>query len=195
MSRYSARDTGRQKRVEEERLFMYKRWRSVIKNYPYYNTNLTISCTDYVPTTVPRPEHRKGLYGEIEIKKGINILGYFNGIFGLAKSGRIVHQLLESLSISTSLFELSSSEHGHDNYVVPDNTLPYAVNIVCCNPDRDLDIPLMADKYMIGFWYWELEQVPQNGKTLPGSLMSFGWHHNLLKMFLIENFQMLKHFS
>jgi hypothetical protein len=95
---------------------------------------------------------------------GVNILGFLNGVFGLAKSARVVHELLAYCHIPHNLVELPADHHNRSEYLIPDNNNFYPVNIVCCNADYVVDPALLQGKYNIGVWYWEFQVLPDEWK-------------------------------
>ncbi len=96
--------------------------------------------------------------------KGVNLFGFFNNVFGLGKSGRIVHELLNYCHIPHTLINVHAGHHHYAEYLTPDKAPIYKINIMACNPGEDINPALMEGRYNIGFWYWELQVLPQDWK-------------------------------
>lgn len=99
---------------------------------------------------------------------GINISGYFRGLFGVAESARSFVRSVKSAGIPHVLNNVSPESQG--NY---DNTLtkfeksnPYSINLVVVNADQvdvfynTVGADYFRGKYNIAIWAWELPNFP-----------------------------------
>ena len=91
---------------------------------------------------------------------GINVFGYLNDTIGISRSTRNLINLLKLSEVKLNTYDLKP-----DNYVYiePNYKTTYPINLFFANPDWmiDVNIDIFEDKYNIGYWYWELEQIPE----------------------------------
>jgi glycosyltransferase involved in cell wall biosynthesis/peptidoglycan hydrolase CwlO-like protein len=104
-------------------------------------------------------------------KVGINLYGYFGGVFGVAEVSRVLFKTLLLMGIPFCLLPLESKIHEKlmdveitrlmSRYL--SQVTPYFVNLILVNAD---ELPLInrrfgpekfENKYNIGLWAWELE--------------------------------------
>lgn len=98
---------------------------------------------------------------------GVNLIGHINSPIGLGHNARVILEALIELEVPYVIIDIRTmSSNDVDDYK---STLvnPFSTNIVCINPDN-LDfystrlVSYLKDKYNIGLWAWELEEVPAN---------------------------------
>jgi hypothetical protein len=138
--------------------------------YEYVKKNNTFAC------------HTPWLYPDFFAKQlfGINLLGFVNGVFGLAKNVRSINEGLFVKNIPHNLFELPSA-HPSDFYLKPNNERYFPINLFCCNPDYELDKNLLKDKYNIAVWLWELEKLPESWKIFSNEFNEIWTASNFVK--------------
>lgn len=103
--------------------------------------------------------------------QGVNLFGYVRGEFGLGESVRRVARALAQSGYPFELidFELSTpgqaEDHSLDAWLSKMPT--HATSIYFVNPDQmllaraHLEEQRMAGRYVIGYWFWELERFPE----------------------------------
>lgn len=107
---------------------------------------------------------------------GINLIGLVRAEMGLGQSCRLLAAMIEHTKYPLSLYDfklgsklLRSEDHSYDQKISQD--LKYNVNLIHINPDEMKLLytrlsPQEWDKrYNIGFWLWELEEIPESWKT------------------------------
>ena len=105
------------------------------------------------------------------LPNGLNIVGYFRGEFGLGVAVRTLAQACLANDVPVCLrdvgLELSSrqAERSMDAYLADE--MRYQKTLVYMNPDmletvwRKFGQQEFKNQYVIGFWYWELERIPE----------------------------------
>jgi glycosyltransferase involved in cell wall biosynthesis len=104
---------------------------------------------------------------------GVNVAGYLTGESGLGGAARGYIEVLQQLGVPLSLtnFTRTSSRQGdrtHQNFT---SDAPYAINLICINPDQlpyflsSVNPHFLKDHYNIGVWAWEQPSFPEQ------------WHH------------------
>lgn len=97
---------------------------------------------------------------------GVNIYGYLNGEFGLGETSRRYSEALLDVGYPVALInagiDIPHSCGDHRLSALVTDTSAYLVNIVFVNPDHFLDVlpKLQPGSYTIGFWFWELDVIP-----------------------------------
>lgn len=102
--------------------------------------------------------------------KGINLIGYFHGSFGLSESARLIVESLKKSSIPFSLIsaDLLAQHHSQEAYKGSlNNDFIYPVNLFCVDPRHIFT--LMAqygwdsfkDRHNIALCFWETNVVPK----------------------------------
>lgn len=104
--------------------------------------------------------------------RGVNILGYVRGEFGLAEGARAYARALISAGVPVALYDLdlglphSRQERSLDAFI--DESMPHDVTIVFVNPDyieaafERVGRERLRGQYVIACWFWELEVVPES---------------------------------
>lgn len=106
---------------------------------------------------------------------GVNLVGYIRAEMGLGEVARGVAAALDAARIP---FDITNFEHGNHS---PHTNLSwahketgrsdYGVTILCINPDNRYSVRtrlprrLLSDQYVIGYWFWELPELPEGWET------------------------------
>lgn len=100
--------------------------------------------------------------------KGINVIGYINGVFGIGEAARCILKALYKSEIPFSIVNIVSKEHQTQRYeIFPiSNTIKYNINLFCVNAEQAPYLKMKykravwKSKYNIAFWFWELPEFP-----------------------------------
>lgn len=102
-------------------------------------------------------------------KFGVNVVGYVTAESGVGEGTRANIRAIEKTGTPFTLNNLSSpSRKGDGTYknLIQENN-PYLFNLIHSNPDsfplflQEKGIGYLAGKYNIGFWCWELSNLPK----------------------------------
>jgi glycosyltransferase involved in cell wall biosynthesis len=111
------------------------------------------------PLVFPAPDASLG--------PGVNLIGYLYGQFGLGQAARMYARALlaEGYPVAPTDAGIAISHACGDQSLaaVMGQGTPFATNLVFVNPDLfgKLAPRLGEGTYTIGFWFWELDMVPQ----------------------------------
>ena len=97
---------------------------------------------------------------------GVNLVGYLNAELGVGESARSTAAALRAsgVALATVTTKRTTSRQGVD--YPADNLARYNTIVMGVNADQidvvqaELGTSFMADRYVIGQWYWELESFP-----------------------------------
>lgn len=118
---------------------------------------------------IQQPE-KETVSTSINTEPGINIAGYFKTESGVGEAGRSLVSVLEQSDIPYCIIPpfkltISRQDHSLDESRIDDPR--YDVNIICINADQlpmfieNAGRDLLDDRYTIGLWAWELEEMPE----------------------------------
>jgi glycosyltransferase involved in cell wall biosynthesis len=101
---------------------------------------------------------------------GLNIIGHFCYPSGLRTSVESIDTGLRQCGVATSLRDLRTSERDEPNHATFAGMEIYDATLIHAQPEPFFDSAYArADlfgrhprSYRIGYWYWELEQIPDN---------------------------------
>ncbi len=104
---------------------------------------------------------------------GINIVGYFQGEFGVAEAARNFAKACKAANIPHALINVTTPHHRNNDRTFTEFSTnnPYSFNLLVTNADQTdfflekLGKQFFENKYNIGIWSWELEEFPK--KWLP----------------------------
>jgi glycosyltransferase involved in cell wall biosynthesis len=96
---------------------------------------------------------------------GVNVVGYLRSELGLGEAARLTVAALDAASVPLLpvVREVANHRAEHRFTSVPLDVARFGINLMCMNPDqhwtlaRELDRPMAAERYTIGFWWWEPE--------------------------------------
>lgn len=112
----------------------------------------------------------------IELKKGVNLIGYAKGEIGIGEDVRCASSCLEQEGIDHSIFSyprqtsFRQNAKSHDHRILDDN--PFDINIFCLPAIEsswaaiELGEKFFKGRYNIGYWPWELSKWPSNLSTV-----------------------------
>jgi glycosyltransferase involved in cell wall biosynthesis len=100
-----------------------------------------------------------------------NLIGYFEGEFGVAEAGRQLARAAKAGGVELSLVSVDAgrSSRQRDRTLAAEVTgeARHSINILCVNADQteivaaSLGSQVMAGRYNVGFWFWELARFPE----------------------------------
>ena len=96
---------------------------------------------------------------------GTNVVGYLDAPLGIGEVARNVSAALKAAGIAVSEVAVANDAAPPRADAKPP-TDAYPVSIVCINPDgltgaeAQLERKFFADRYTIGYWWWEVEAFP-----------------------------------
>jgi len=117
--------------------------------------------------------------GSQELKKGINIIGYFQGSFGLGESARLIADSLQNNLIPFSLIsaDLLMEERPHENFRGSlEKHFVYPINLFCLDPRhlfpfiRRYGWDAVRNRHNIGMCFWETNVLPNTHRKMWGHL-------------------------
>ena len=98
---------------------------------------------------------------------GVDVVGFFEGEFGLGEAGRLLVRSLKSVEFPVSTLLASVPNHRNSYYFPTDNVWKHDSAIVSINTNElpmvygQFGIEPFRNRYVIGQWFWELEEFPQ----------------------------------
>ncbi len=96
---------------------------------------------------------------------GTNVVGYLDAPLGIGEMARNVSAALKRAGVAVSDVPVANDAGPSSKPAAPPS-IAYPVNIVCINPDglagaeAQLGRSFFADRYTIGYWWWEVEAFP-----------------------------------
>ncbi|MGZ8734642.1 MAG: glycosyltransferase, partial [Acidimicrobiia bacterium] len=99
---------------------------------------------------------------------GVNVAGYLAAELGVGEAARLLVRVAENAGVPVATFTYGvSASRQADPFVASGPTgLHHDVSILCVNANETprfvetVERAATADKYRIGFWYWEIEEFP-----------------------------------
>ena len=98
---------------------------------------------------------------------GIDVLGFFTAEHGVGEAARVLTSTLQTAGVSVSTIDYTDTQSRREHLFHCDNVsrnrvLMTAINADHLNAAQDrLGIEFFADRYVIGQWFWELEEAPE----------------------------------
>lgn len=98
---------------------------------------------------------------------GVDVVGFFNGEFGLAEAGRLLVRSLRSVNYPVSTILTAVPHHRNQHPFPIDQVWQYETAIVSVNSGelpgvyQQFGIDTFRQRYVIGQWFWELEEFPK----------------------------------
>ena len=97
---------------------------------------------------------------------GVDVLGFFTSEHGVGEAARVLTSTLRSASISVSTIDYTDTQSRREHAYNCDNVGRYKVLLASINSDQlsaahtHIKPELFDDRYVIGQWFWELEDAP-----------------------------------
>jgi glycosyltransferase involved in cell wall biosynthesis len=97
---------------------------------------------------------------------GIDVLGFFTAEHGVGEAARVLTSTMQAAGVSVSAIDYTDTQSRRDHLFHCDNVsrnkvLMTAINADHLNAAKDrLGIEFFTDRYVIGQWFWELEEAP-----------------------------------
>ena len=97
---------------------------------------------------------------------GIDVLGFFTAEHGVGEAARVLASTLRAAEIPVSTIDYTDTQSRRQHAFAVDNESKHRVLLCSLNSEqltaaRDrLGEEFFADRYVIGQWFWELEQAP-----------------------------------
>jgi hypothetical protein len=98
---------------------------------------------------------------------GIDVVGFFTAEHGVGEAARTLVSTLESVDVEVGTINYTDTQSRMGHSYSTDDVLRYKAVLVSMNAEQLTHSPhrLGADfynnRYVIGQWFWELEQAPQ----------------------------------
>jgi len=98
---------------------------------------------------------------------GIDVLGFFTAEHGVGEAARVLTSTLQAAGVSVSTNDYTDTQSRREHLFHCDNmsrnkVLMTAINADHLNAAQDrLGIDFFTDRYVIGQWFWELEEAPE----------------------------------
>jgi glycosyltransferase involved in cell wall biosynthesis len=107
---------------------------------------------------------------QVDVSKGVNLIGYAHGAFGMGEHVKMAARALSGWSDKFSIVDVNAYAHARqpESDILSWSERPerYGTNIFHVNADvmagalTTIGPSLGAGRYNIGYWAWELSQVP-----------------------------------
>ena len=97
---------------------------------------------------------------------GVDVLGFFTAEHGVGEAARVLTSTLKSVDVPVSTIDYTDTQSRREHKFVCDNETRHEVLLASLNSDQltvareRLGDEFFADRYVIGQWFWELEEAP-----------------------------------
>jgi glycosyltransferase involved in cell wall biosynthesis len=97
---------------------------------------------------------------------GVDVLGFFTSEHGVGEAARVLTETLQSVSVPVSTVDYIDTESRREHIYSCDNSSRFRVLLASINSDqlasahRRISPDFFLDRYVIGQWFWELEEAP-----------------------------------
>jgi len=100
---------------------------------------------------------------------GVNLAGYLDSVIGIGEAARQVRHALAAAGVPVAPFTLVADSAERLEGAAPPwpSPPPFAVNLVCVNPDglegahAALGPDFFEGRHTVGLWWWEVEALPE----------------------------------
>ncbi len=113
----------------------------------------------------------------LALEPGLNIIGYLQAPTGVGEAARRMVESVRAVDLNLSTYTLRMDQASHQGNnagaekqkaekVSAENYCQYGINLLGVNADRTIEVikdlgpELVEGRYNIGYWYWELNQFP-----------------------------------
>ncbi len=165
---------------QEDKQAMWQRWGHIFeRGDSYYNPQLTQlkwDCSAHMEVPLSRlQEHFADIpptaLESAEPQPGVTLIGYIRAEMGLGEAARSDARALAAACIDFNIVNFAFGNPSRMNNQAwrskESLELPYEIVLMHINPDflamakRGLPRDTFAHRYLIAFWAWELEQIPE----------------------------------
>lgn len=111
----------------------------------------------HVPRSIPRLD---------DALVGVDVLGFFTSEHGVGEAARSVTHSLRTASVPVSTIDYTDTQSRREHEYLCDNVSKHRVLLASINSDQLtaahhlIDADFFTNRYVIGQWFWELEQAP-----------------------------------
>ena len=97
---------------------------------------------------------------------GIDVMGFFTAEHGVGEAARVLTSTLQVAGVSVSTIDYTDTQSRREHLFHCDNVSRSKVLMMAVNADHlnearhRLEREFFTDRYVIGQWFWELEQAP-----------------------------------
>jgi len=97
---------------------------------------------------------------------GVDILGFFTAEHGVGQAARVLATTLQSVFVPVSTIDYTDTESRREHPYGCDNVSQYKVLLTSINSEQlvaahhRISPDFFDDRYVIGQWFWELEEAP-----------------------------------
>ncbi|MBU2099449.1 MAG: glycosyltransferase, partial [Gammaproteobacteria bacterium] len=164
---------------KEDEKAMWQRWSSrFVAGDNYYNPNLSTDSCDFtlqvnnLRSRATASTHAAGRKKSRQLLPGVNLIGYTRAEMGIGEGARSDARALDAADEPFGIICVTSGNPSRMKdlgwqYKEIDHT-PYDVTLLHVNPDHALQVinelpsDYFDDHYRIGYWAWELPEIPQD---------------------------------
>jgi glycosyltransferase involved in cell wall biosynthesis/SAM-dependent methyltransferase len=109
---------------------------------------------------------------------GVNLAGYLSSELGVGEAARQLSSAMSAVGIETAMIDLppGSAEMMQRLQRLRDDEKPFDINLICVNADMVPEFAaaagpsLLADRYSVGMWFWEVGRLPERSRGSFGHL-------------------------
>ena len=97
---------------------------------------------------------------------GVDVLGYFTAEFGVGEAARTLVSAIRTTDVDISTINYTDTESRTNHFFVTDDVSRHHTLLMSINADQlvvarqRLGDHFFEDRYVIGQWFWELEEAP-----------------------------------
>ena len=97
---------------------------------------------------------------------GVDVVGFFTAEHGVGEAARVLVSTMKSVDVAVSTINYTDTQSRMGHSYSTDDVSRYKVALVSMNAEQLTHSPnrlgadFYSDRYMIGQWFWELEQAP-----------------------------------
>jgi glycosyltransferase involved in cell wall biosynthesis len=123
----------------------------------------------YGRSEVPIPDALVPGFGSprLAASPGVNLVGYFDAVLGVGEAARQMIGALAAEGIEVATIAMTASASPREETLAVETIAPrFPVNLICVNADmvpafaQQVGASFFADRYSIGYWWWEASRFP-----------------------------------
>jgi glycosyltransferase involved in cell wall biosynthesis len=98
---------------------------------------------------------------------GVDVVGFFTAEHGVGEAARVLVSTMKSVDVAVSTINYTDTQSRMGHAYSTDDVSRYKVALVSMNAEQLTHSPhrlgedFYSDRYVIGQWFWELEQAPE----------------------------------